>query len=188
MSYPNYPYTNNIPNPVHIPAIDVPNMQTNSNSISGIWTSDHVGFGVSGSGYHTKVTIFDETTPATPVDPVSIIYTQPGSAAPQAELVYTNANGPTLLNGIKAFGSFAYNGSSFGNQSNCTALSISVVGGTATATITITSGIVSGSNAIVIVQSSITSVLKSYAFSNPTLTITYGAGIPCALEFVILQA
>lgn len=52
----NFSYINNIPNPPNNPIQDVPNMQTNTNSISSLIAIDHIGFNTNGSGIHQQVT------------------------------------------------------------------------------------------------------------------------------------
>lgn len=52
-----YDYTNDIPNPPNAPSVDVPNMKINTNSISGIISTDHIGFGLSNGGAHNQVQI-----------------------------------------------------------------------------------------------------------------------------------
>jgi hypothetical protein len=59
-----YDYTENIPFANNAPKNDQPNMQINNNSISGIISEDHVGFGLDNGGFHTLIhmTEFSSTT------------------------------------------------------------------------------------------------------------------------------
>lgn len=50
----NYAYTKDIPNPPNNPSVDVPNMKTNTNSISDLIGEDHVTFEKNNGGYHNK--------------------------------------------------------------------------------------------------------------------------------------
>lgn len=54
---PSLTYTLNIPNPPNSPSVDVPNMQTNTNSINTIWTEDHFTFSDANPGLHKQVQI-----------------------------------------------------------------------------------------------------------------------------------
>lgn len=58
----NYPYNNNVPNPPDDPGDDVGDMNQNAQSISGIISTDHVGFNIGNSeptgpqgGYHNLI-------------------------------------------------------------------------------------------------------------------------------------
>lgn len=50
-------YNLNIPNPPNNPSIDVPNMQTNTNSIANLWLQDHFGFNDSLGGDHKQISM-----------------------------------------------------------------------------------------------------------------------------------
>lgn len=70
-----YPYFPAIPNPPNDPGDDVANMQTNSASISGLISEDHVPFNAIGGGFHEQVTFYANNPPGSfPVIP-PVIFT-----------------------------------------------------------------------------------------------------------------
>lgn len=60
----NLPYTGNIPDPPHNPSTDVPDMQTNTNSIQTWTTLDHYGFTDNKGGWHQFVHLFNTSAPS----------------------------------------------------------------------------------------------------------------------------
>jgi hypothetical protein len=105
-------YYANIPNAPDNPSFDQPLMQTNSQSINGIWSVDHVTFdgtGGSGSpgssaGQHKQVTFNGKNVPgAAPLDPVSILYTNSGVASTVSDMYFRNANAIFPVNLIRAY-------------------------------------------------------------------------------------
>jgi len=81
-----------IPAPNNFPGDDQPLMQINFASIGGLIAVDHVGFNVVNGGQHQQVTINNKNVPSAPTDPVSIIYTDSGSASTISQLLYRNQN------------------------------------------------------------------------------------------------
>ena len=63
---PSFNFTRSIPNPPNNPSADVPNMQTNNNSLADIINVDHFSFNQSPSGKdgtHRQVTLTNEAAP-----------------------------------------------------------------------------------------------------------------------------
>lgn len=50
-----FTYNRDIPNPPNAPAVDVPNMQVNTNSIDDLIKVDHVSFNLANGGYHDVI-------------------------------------------------------------------------------------------------------------------------------------
>lgn len=92
---PSLTYTTNIPNPTNSPSTDVPNMQTNTNSINTIWQADHFTFADSNPGTHKQVTLTVEAAPSLPAGTGGAMYasTINGNAWP----VWVNALGSTAM-------------------------------------------------------------------------------------------
>ncbi len=94
----NLPYTGNIPNPPNNPSTDVPDMQTNTNSIESWVTVDHYGFNTGGStnnfgGLHSQIrmpTLGNVSTPPTLVNGAGNLYVNTVSA--RSELFYIPDN------------------------------------------------------------------------------------------------
>ena len=89
-----FPYTLNIPNPPSNPSTDVPNMQTNANSISSLIAVDHTGFNTSSGGTHLQVTFNGNNVPSSQPPPLqSVLYTNSGTADPaHPQLFWANFN------------------------------------------------------------------------------------------------
>jgi hypothetical protein len=85
------------------PSVDQPVMLQNNIATNGILAVDHVTFNETQGGTHKQVTFSSENLPTTPLDPISVLYTNPGTASTNAELFYINASGTFLLSSIKAF-------------------------------------------------------------------------------------
>lgn len=56
-------YNNNVPNPPNSPKVDVPQMNTNTMSISALITQDHFGFNNNAGGFHKQVHLNDQSAP-----------------------------------------------------------------------------------------------------------------------------
>lgn len=189
-------YYPTIPNPPDNPSFDVTLMQTNSGSINSIIGVDHLTFkqaqgggpGVS-DGQHKQVTFANKNVPGgTPTDPLSILYTNNGSASTNAELFFINNSATLLVSAVKAFGVFTTSLSpvtTFGNSFGCASIS----GSGATYNITLNANIVTGNNVIVIpFLNSNARTISSWSFANPVLTITTSAATSGLLiTFVVLQ-
>ncbi len=57
-----FTYTTNIPDPPNAPSVDVPKMQVNTNSVSGLVAVDHIGFGVPNGGAHNQCQISSQSS------------------------------------------------------------------------------------------------------------------------------
>lgn len=87
-------YIQPLPIPTHDPSVDVGNMATNTDSIAAYVAVDHVGFGVTGlaNGTHKQVTFSNVSSPSTPTDPASILYTKNDSASHPQLFFLNNQN------------------------------------------------------------------------------------------------
>lgn len=99
-----FTYLRDIPDGPNNPSNDQPNMKINTNSTDDILAVDHVSFNTANGGTHKQSTYVNKFPPGAQVDPVSILYTNSGSASPFAEVFYRNQNGILLLSCVKAFG------------------------------------------------------------------------------------
>lgn len=105
------PYNLNIPQASADPSATQPLMQTNFNSISSIWQSDHYTFSDATAGEHKQITLPVSVVPTTPATTyVPTLFTMPVSAVDQlffytgtqaqSQSQYTaNANGSTMALG-----------------------------------------------------------------------------------------
>lgn len=184
----NFAYTTTEPASNTPPAQSQPTMLTNCSSIAGILEVDHVGFNTSNGGFHKQVTFNDVTSPSAPVNPQSILYSKYGVAQPSVPQGYfISSAGSFPVNLIKAAGVIVVPSTSVSNCFNID--SVSYAGGpppfTYTATVTLTSGVTSGSNVIVF-ASARSGAEIAYSFSSGVLTIT---GLPNAesVDFMIMQ-
>ena len=188
MTYFNYIL--GIPDSVHNPSTDQPNMQINNDNINNLLAVDHVNFNFNNGGTHKQITFPNDPTsvviPGTQTDPGATIYRDVGSASAVVELFYKNANAVLPLSCIKAFGVFTTNASSsvttFGNKFNVD--TISSVGGIYT--INLTPNVVTTDNIIVLLTTQNSNINTVWTFSNPVLNITYNASGP-KISFAILQ-
>lgn len=115
-------YSTTTPNPPNDPADDVAIMQSNAAAISQALAIDHVGFNVSGSGQHNRVTFNANNVPVPPTSP-PILFTNTvaglpqlffysGNAAHSSNQYVSSASGSSLLMGgmIIKWGSATSNG------------------------------------------------------------------------------
>jgi len=168
-----FPYTEDIPDPPHNPSSDVPNMKTNTNSISGILEVDHVGFNAANGGQHLQVTFEGNNIPASqPAALQSVLYTNVGVAdASHPQLFWGNFNswqnpGPTLttpfhLSGVRAW-AYVPAGST-GPSAPTQSSNISTISrsGAGLYTITLKSGSVSSTNYGVLLSSGLSGSLQT---------------------------
>ena len=101
---PAIPYSLNIPNGPNNPSADWPKMQVNTNSTSAIIAVDHYTFADQTAGDHKQVTFSAENVPGAVTDPVSILYTNVGSAGTISELFYKNQTQIMCVSLIKMTG------------------------------------------------------------------------------------
>ncbi len=194
-----FPYTTGIPNPTNSPQQDVPNMQINTNTISDWVAVDHVGFGNSTSGQHTKLTFPNVLAiPPAPTGDKSIIYTSAGyptpappplDTAPQAMI--TNSAGNFLLSCVKAFGVFTattvVGDITPGNQFNVDSIACTVPG---TITITLVTGAINASsntnNTVVLLSSTKRDTHPNFSVNGLVITLQ-GMSLPANFSFAVLQ-
>lgn len=118
-----FTYNLNIPNPPNPPSVDVPNMQTNTNSINNWVQVDHVGFAGTTSGQHNHVTFpvvqTGTSSPFANTYPISQIFPQTfGNVATTEELYYADSStggGPRasinrLIPTVKGYAMVNWNG------------------------------------------------------------------------------
>ena len=185
-----FPFYPNIPDGPNNPSFDQPNMKINNQSDYSIWNVDHLTYDQIGSGgvgtsagQHKFVTFNNVATPAAVIDPLSIAYTQIGSAISTAELFFKNANATFLISAIKAFGVFAAAGGVLQNSYNV----VSVTGNNPW-TITLDANVVTGNNIIAFFQASANASLPlKWTFANPVITLSSNIGVTGNISFVVLQ-
>jgi hypothetical protein len=183
-----FTYINGIPAAANNPSTDQPNMLTNTNSIPELIAVDHVSFNATNGGTHLQVTLATENTPGAQTDPQSVIFSGAGSANTIAELFYKNASGTLLLSGIKAFGVFTTSGSVGSGTvtaANYYNINPTISYSNGTYTVTLTSGVTTGNNAVVIV---VGQRLTSYSFAGGVITVVASASVAGVIYFVVLQA
>lgn len=88
-----FSYNRDIPDAPNNPSRDQPKMKTNTNSIDDLIDVDHVSFETALGGFHKQVS-FNNTNVVgvLPTNPISILYTQSGTASSVADLYYANQN------------------------------------------------------------------------------------------------
>ncbi len=181
-----FPIDTTIPASNNNPSSDQPKIQTNFANINSYLQVDHVNPSATGAGYHEQVTFNSNNTPVgLPSNSVGVLYTDPGTATSSADTFYKNGSGTFRLNLLRACGSFNTSGSpTFASSYNCDSISGSNGGPTI---ITLTSGVTSGNNVIVIVSCSDGST-HSYSFSSGVLRISVGNSSPSFLvSFFVFQ-
>ena len=195
----NFTAVQDIPDAPNNPSSDQPNMKTNTNSMISIWDVDHIGFNVSNGGTHEQVSFYQNVAGALGTA-VGLIFpnTRPASwsnstGSGNASLQFLSQDASTLplpLSCIKAGGNFTGTSSSgaisFNTQFNCTAISSN---GSGTYTITIATGVTTGSNIICFVNKNTSSNgTLNWTYVNPTLTVNGGAFATSGLiSFIIFQ-
>lgn len=179
-----FPINVNVPSTNNDPADDQPIMKQNFANISGYLSVDHVPAGTTGNGYHEQVTYWTENVPGTPIDPVSVGYTDVGVADPtHPQHFWINSQGKFPLSGVRAFGRFTAAGATAPPTSGYNINGDVVNTGTSYA-ITLNAGTVFGNNPTVIVTASNQAV--TYSFTGGVLTIVT-ANLGSVINFVILQ-
>jgi hypothetical protein len=180
-----FSYNQGVPDAPNNPSVDQPDMLQNTISIFGIWDVDHVGFNSTGAamtsgGQHLQVSFNGKNVPgALPTDPLSILYTNSGTASTISQMFYANQNGTFPINAIRAFGNFGATAigtaPSFTNQFNVN---------TATAThpagmyvIPLIANAVGSDNVIVLLTTTLggSTGIISYSFTGGVLTILSNA-------------
>lgn len=169
-------FTSNIPAANNNPSADQPLIEGNFTAINNWTLVDHVGFNTSGQGQHLQVfynaTPNYITPPGAPSGNNSILYTQAGGSATQAELYFQNSVSTFLISSIKAFGSFVGTTGSTVNASNMTCVRTSA----GRYTITLTANAVTTNNYVVVsgigqAPSSANRTVLNYQISSPTVIL-----------------
>jgi len=183
----------NIPQPGDNPSMSQGEFLQNFTALGATnsWTTqDHYGFGTGTDGLHKQITFPLQTSPSSPTNPSSILYTAPGSASTNSQLAYKNASASFLVNGVRAFGAYVtLTGSPvISNGYNIASISASVVGTQTTATITLNSNVTTTDNVCVFLTANSPSATYLYTFSSGVLTIITNASSAFTMNFAILQA
>src|SRR5580693_942669 len=174
-----FPYNANIPNAPDNPSYDQPLMQQNSQSINSIWSVDHVTFdGLAGSGapgssagQHLQVTFNGKNVPGgAPIDPVSILYTNSGTASTIADMYFRNANSIFPVNLIRAYASCDTNGTLL-NSINVTSVVKNLAGGNIIFNVTLGTNVIHSSSFGVLVTPKVNAL-------NPQVAGYYNIGGP----------
>jgi len=100
-----FTYIDNIPNGPDNPSNDQPNMQINTNSISGILGVDHVGFNLPNGGYHTIIHQVPLVSDPSPIAGIGQLYSKNVTinATTDTQLFYiTGLGGISELTGSSA--------------------------------------------------------------------------------------
>jgi hypothetical protein len=198
-------YYPNIPNPPDNPSFDVSLMQTNSGSINSIVGTDHLTFkqaqgggpGVT-DGQHKQVTFANTFPPSgTPTNPLSILYTTPGTANTVTDMRYINNNGTFPVNLIRAYGFCTAAGVSADQQINVATFARTPGFGAGSFDITLTTNTVTGLNFGVLVSASPTGTTLTSVYiinsSGPTFTLKFFTNLtlnlldPVNFTFIVLQ-
>lgn len=152
-----FTYNTTVPNPPNQPAVDVQDMQNNTAAINDILDVDHVTFNTVGpagagtpgasGGQHLQTTFNGKNVPGgAPTDPISILYTNSGTASSVSQPFFRNQNGIFPINLIAAYGTFDQNGNTL-NASNLTCSGFVVIlPGISGYNLTITAGIVNSTS------------------------------------------
>lgn len=184
-------FISSIPTASSIPSQDQNTLRTNAQSIQGLIAVDHVGFNaaVNTGGRHNQVTYNALQNPATPTDPVCILFPKNDSFNHPNQF-FINSQGTFLLSCVKAFGSFVCT-SGNANISPINSFNISTTiakpgPGQVTYVVTLTGNAVTGNNVVVLANSSSASTAIGYSFSSGILTLIADAS--SIVSFVILQA
>lgn len=102
-------YNLNIPNPPNRPSSDVNLMQTNTNSIAGWASIDHVGYGTTNNlgGTHLQTAFGGFSTGPLPPGPEgSVMYPAAGTASnTTSQLYFDNSLASVVISAVRAFGS-----------------------------------------------------------------------------------
>lgn len=151
-----FSYNTNIPAANNDPADDQPLMQTNYSSISQLIDVDHVAFNTAGGGRHDQVTFAANNAQGAQTDPVSVAFTQNGTAAAHPQLLWKNSLATFQLSCVRAWGFFDGTGgfplTPPAQSYNVTSITNVGQPSTANYVVTLTSGAVSSANFAVVVS------------------------------------
>jgi len=187
-------YTRDIPDAPSDPSVDQPIMKINTNSTDDIINVDHYSFNQNEGGDHKQVTFANKNVPAAQTDPVSVLYTDSGTASSVADLFYRNQNAIYRPDIIKAAGVFTTQGTNGvlalpTQQNNVVSITSSLSG--TLYTIALTANALNGTDVIVLLSQSgslLTPPTLKWTFAANTLSITASPFLsPVKISFAILQ-
>lgn len=189
-------YNRDIPDAPNNPSVDQPKMKENFNSIDTLLAVDHVSFNANNGGFHKQIDFALKATPAAPVDPVSVAFTQnsvsltevTGGATTIAQEFYRNQNGIFPVSSVRAFGVFipvALAAPTILNGFNIASTAFAA----ASYQITFNANTVNGTNIIVLTNQSGITTNPIWTFSGSTLSFTNNvlANGSSRLSFLVLQ-
>lgn len=185
-------FNTTIPAANNNPSFDQPDMLTNNQSTDGILAVDHVSFNTNNGGNHLQVHLTQYQNPAVvngSATEGSVIYGAAGTAdSAHAQCFFKNPNGIFPVSALRSFGSFAMtpNNVTIINGINFTVL----VDATALfATVTLTAGVVAGSNYVVIGSySSISASSSVFRYTIVGSVITFFVNVATGtMSFEVLQ-
>lgn len=199
-----FTYYSNIPNAPDNPSFDQPLMQINSQSINSLMAVDHVTFNTTGptapsagqsGGQHLQVTFNSKNVPGgAPTDPVSIMYTNSGTASSVSEVFYRNQNAIYQAMPIKAWGYANSAGIISSQSSNVTSAVRNSLGNY---TVTLSANAVSSSNFAVIVNCTLSTdnffIFAAYSITGTgTFNLLFGRNDigfkdPTSYSFIVIQ-
>lgn len=193
-----FTYNNAVPAAANNPSVDQSSMLTNAQSIQSIIAVDHVTFNSTGpagasGGQHLQVSFNGKNVPGgAPTDPLSIMYTNSGTASSISQVFFRNQNAIYQISAIKAWGLSDNTGAIIATQSvNVSGI---VKGGTGVFHVTLTANAISSSNFFVnISYQSTTLLVPRYSLTGiGTFDITFNLlntnpGDPTNFSFQVLQ-
>lgn len=184
------------------PSIDQGPMLQNNVSTNGILGVDHVTFNTQGpagppngsGGQHLQVTFNGKNVPAgAPTDPISVLYTNSGTASSVSEMFFRNQNRIFQVSPIKAWAYADNNGNILSSQSfNVDLITRNSAG---VFTISLTPGALTGTAfAVIPAFSSATALAAKYAGIGANtfqlqfyVTTTGGLADPQTMSFIVIQ-
>lgn len=180
-----FTFNNAVPEANNNPSDDQTEMLQNNVTHPKIWAVDHVAFNDNDAGKHLRVTFVTQNAAVAQVDPASTLYTGPGSASTNSQLLFRNADQIFPVSMVRAFGVFTGAGSVSATDNDFNVQSIT--GNTSTVTVELKSGAVTGNNVIIVTGNSAGSI-PTAQFSNPNITISGNLAAGRKISFIVLQA
>jgi hypothetical protein len=180
-----FSYNTGVPAAPNNPSVDQPEMLINCESINSILAVDHVTFNTSGTGtpgssggQHLQVTFNGKNVPSgLPTDPLSIIYSNSGTASTISQLFFSNQNSIFHLSPIRAWAYVNSAGVINASQSfNVSAITHPSAGNY---NVTLTANAVSSANFAVVVTSSVSSTFTARI---PNVSVTGTGTFTCTFS------
>ncbi len=192
-----FTFNDGVPSSPNNPSVDQTPMLQNNVSNVQIWDVDHVGFNSTGSGgagssggQHLQVTFNDKNVPGVVVDPISVLYTDDGTASTVADLSFKNQNGTFRISALKVLGvltTVTTNGVVV-PDSAMNVVSVLSAGNGTVYTINLVVGATNGTNVMVFTNiSNIGTTNWTFAANTLTLQISSGSTNSRKLSFAIYQ-